>query len=184
MRLHNWLKVLNSPFKLPKLKWYIGKIAVGLPYFYPRKWVKFTHEDAKEAANKALNDPKWVKKSFDEWYSYYMKCQKAVPLTIGFSSCDLGWKTKWTETDYRYEWSPIYSFVFFKWQIACWVYVEEPDHYWPAWLYYENNTDKTKSKKIRIQQCKEGFPNIWKVHDRNGTRTVDYYPLILKKKYL
>ena len=35
-----FLKVYNSPFKpiIPKL--YIGKVAVGTPYFFPRNWVK------------------------------------------------------------------------------------------------------------------------------------------------
>jgi hypothetical protein len=35
----NWLKVLNSPFKPFRIKFYIGKTAIGVPYFYPRKWV-------------------------------------------------------------------------------------------------------------------------------------------------
>ena len=33
-----FLKALNSPFKPFKLKWYIGRIAIGTPYFYPRIW--------------------------------------------------------------------------------------------------------------------------------------------------
>ena len=35
-----WLKVLNSPFKPFKVSMYVGKTQVGVPYFYPRKWVK------------------------------------------------------------------------------------------------------------------------------------------------
>jgi len=44
-----FIKSLWSPFKPFKLKWYIGKIAVGTPYFYPRKWVKGTPELALKA---------------------------------------------------------------------------------------------------------------------------------------
>ena len=37
-----WLKVLNSPFKPFKVRLYVGKTQVGVPYFLPRKWVKGT----------------------------------------------------------------------------------------------------------------------------------------------
>lgn len=151
MRKLQFLKVLFSPFKPFKLKWYFGKIAVGVPYFYPRVWNKEG---------------------------------KAVPKKIGFDLVSLGWKIKWEYTDYRFEWSPILSFVFFKWQIACIVTVDHPDHYWTAWLYYERNTDKTKSVIERVKQCREGFPNIWRVHEKDSEYTVDYYNLILKRKYL
>ena len=154
----HWLKVLNSPFKLPRLKWYIGETAVGVPYFLPRKWVPNTEK------------------------SGYLK---AVPIKIGFDSCTLGWKTKWEETDYRWEWSPILSFSFFKWQIACTVIVDYPDHYWTSWLYYSRNTDKHLSKKERLEQCKINFPQIYTVWRKGEEKMeVDYYNLILKKKYL
>ena len=32
-----FLKALNSPFKPFKFKWYIGKIAIGTPYFFSKK---------------------------------------------------------------------------------------------------------------------------------------------------
>jgi len=39
MKRFEYIKAFNSPFKRPKLKWYFGKIAIGTPYFYPRRWV-------------------------------------------------------------------------------------------------------------------------------------------------
>ena len=36
----SWLGILNSPFKPFKVGFYAGKIAIGVPYFFPRKWVK------------------------------------------------------------------------------------------------------------------------------------------------
>ena len=33
-----FLKALNSPFKPIIPRFYIGKIAIGTPYFYPRIW--------------------------------------------------------------------------------------------------------------------------------------------------
>ncbi len=49
MKALTFLKAINSPFKPFKLKWYIGKVAIGTPYFYPRKWVEATPKLAKKA---------------------------------------------------------------------------------------------------------------------------------------
>lgn len=152
-----FLKALNSPFKPFKLKWYIGKIAIGTPYFYPRIW--------KENKDKP---------------GYLI----AIPKKIGFDFVELGWKTKWTSTDYRFEWSPLISFVFFKWQIALMFIAPEPSHYWTSWLYYEYNTDKSKYKRERIMKCQEEFPQNWTQYKNGNKETINYYKLILKEKYL
>ena len=110
---------------------------------------------------------------------------KSVPKKIGFDFVALGWKTKYRDDDYRFEWSPIWSFVFFKWQIAIIFTAPEQDHYWSSWLYYYYNTDKTKSKADRIAQCRKEFPQIWtKYKSNNSKETIDYYNLILKNKYI
>ena len=180
-----WIKALFSPFKPFKVGFYAGKIQVGVPYFYPRKWVKYTDEDAKIAAIKTMGDTKFVKKSMDEWYNEYKKYNKAVPLKIGFSYCSLGWKTKWTDTDFRYEWNPVFSFVFFGYQIALTFYSPYRSHYWEAWLYYEYATDKTKSKRERIEQCRKECNQTWSVYTRGDKEgIIDYYEFILKPKYL
>jgi len=184
MKNFTWIKAFFSPFKRPKLYWHFGERAIGTPYFYPHKWVKFTHQDRVEAANRAINDPKWIQKSYNEWYEYYRNYSKPVTLKVGFSYCDLGWKTKWSDTDYRHEWDPTFSFVFFNWQIALRIIPDYRDHYWETWLFYELNTDKTKSIEYRIQQCKSSFPNIWESNDSNGKTITNYYDLILKHKYL
>jgi len=153
-----FIKALFSPFKPFSLKFYSGKIAIGVPYFFPRKWVK-----SKEKPG----------------YLF------PVPKKIGFNSCGLGWKTKWEETDYRFESSPILSFVFFKWQIAIIVSAEYQDNYWTSWLYYEYNTDKTKSNKERIEQCIKCFPQKYTIYYPDGREegVIDYYELILKRKH-
>lgn len=148
-----FLKALNSPFKPFKLKWYIGKIAIGTPYFYPRKWIQ-----SKEKKN-------------------YLT---PIPKKIGFDFVELGWKTKWSDTDYRFKYSPLISFVFLKWQIAVIFSAPEPDHYWTSWLYYENNTDKSKSKKERIIQCQNEFPQNWISYKNETKIEINYYNLILK----
>lgn len=158
-----FLKVIWSPFKTFNIKLYFGKIAIGTPYFFPRKWVP------------------------DKEKSGHLK---AVPRKVGFDFCGLGWKTKWDATDYRFEWSPTLSFVFFGYQIAVTVVAENSDEYWTAWLYYERDTDKTKSKKERIEACMKEFPLTYKVYYKdpaNGENlneeTKDYYDYILKDRY-
>jgi hypothetical protein len=192
-----WLKIYNSPFVFPKIRVYIGKTQIGVPYFLPRKWVKATPELAKKAAleeieraekwNAKYPDAKFKRtvRTFEEAYDDKMKNRMfPVPLTIGFSYCGLGWKTKWSEHDYRHEWDPVLSFVFFGYQIALTVIHEYNPHLWESWLYYEYATDKTKSKRERIAQCKEKAPQTWTRFKNDTKTTFDYYEHILKPKYL
>lgn len=149
----NWFKefisyYFNSPFIRPSIKFYIGKVSIGVPYFYPRRWVN----------------------------------NKYVPKKIGFDFCRLGWKTKYGE--YRFEWNPILSFVFFKWQLAIIISAPEPDHYWECWLYYQKETDKSKSKMERAIDCQKNNPQIWTMTQNGQSEKINYYKKVLKKKYI
>jgi len=157
MKHFTYLKAFFSPFIRPKLKLYIGKIAYGTPYFFPRRWRK----------NK--EKPGYL---------------KAIPKKIGFDFVSLGWKTKWEDTDYRYEWSPMWSFVFFGMQICLFFIVPHPSNYWASWLYYERDTDKKLSQKERVEQTKKGFPQDWMRYEDGEKIPIDYYQWILKKKYI
>ena len=185
-----WVKAMFSPFKPLTIKWYVGKIAVGIPYFFPRKWVKFTKEDALEKATKVtqMSGSIYYGKDPNTLIDEFMGYTKPVPLTVGFSYCSLGYKTKWTSTDFRYEWPPIFSFVFFGYQIAATIGPAVPNaasHYWECWLYYEYATDKTKSKRERVEQCRKEFPQTWTWSSKDKpSETIDYYERILKSKYL
>ena len=193
-----WVKALFSPFTPFKVKWYVGKTQIGTPYFLPRKWVKATPEMATKAAleeikrkenfNKSNANSKFKHeiKPFDEIYNEIILKQKfPVPLKIGFSMCGLGWKTKWTSTDFRHEWNPVISFVFFGYQIAATFYHPHHRHYWESWLCYEYASDKKKSIKSRLAFCRRKCPQIWTTHRHDEEpKTVDYWDLILKKKYL
>jgi hypothetical protein len=183
-----WLKVLNSPFKPFKVSFYVGKTRIGVPYFLPRKWVKFNNQDIQKAIEEHKANKNKVLVSDAQLYDMYYNYKKAVPLKVGFSYCSLGWKTKWTDCDYRYEWGPVLSFVFFGYQIAVMVGFRDKnknavDHYWEAWLFYENNTDKTKSKKERVKQCRDEFPMVWTKSSVRGKERIDYYDIVLKEKY-
>jgi hypothetical protein len=187
------LQLINSPFKRPKLKWYFGKIVIGTPYFLPRKFVNPTHEMVMEAAMAEIADAEdWNNKNpnstfkrkvrpLDEVYEEKLRYQFAIPKKIGFDFVGLGWKTKWDDTDYRFEWAPLASFVFFKWQFAVIVSAPEPSRFWEAWLYYCRNTKGTKRE--RIEQCKKEFPLDYTVTKGGVTTKVNYYDSILKDKY-
>jgi hypothetical protein len=180
-----WVKALWSPFKPFKVSFYAGKTQVGIPYFYPRKWVKYTDADAIKASVEHKANKDKVQVSDKQLFEMYKKYNKAVPLKIGFSYCGLGYKTKWTDTDYRHEWNPVLSFVFFGYQLALTFYSPYNSHYWEPWLYYEYATDKTKSKHERIEQCRKECNQTWTVYtwgDEEGM--IDYYEYILKSKYL
>lgn len=156
--MKEFISYFFSPFVRPKIEFYLGRIAIGTPYFYPRRAVKDPHKPG------------------------YMKF---VNKKIGFDVVKLGWKTKWSGSDYRFEWSPLISFVFFKWQLALIIKVHEPDHYWESWLYYTRSTDKSKSTGERVCDMIKNFPQTYKVSLSGKTAVVDYYKtdFILKKKW-
>jgi hypothetical protein len=186
----DFLRAYNSPFKAPKLKWYCGKVALGVPYFFPRKWVKATPERAHQATLDCIKsteefnkrNPKYTRsiRPYDEIFANKMNCSYAVPKKIGFDFVPLGWKTKWDS--YRHEWNPMISFVFFKWQIAVRFIPEHDMHYWEAWLYYTRETKGTTAE--RVAQCRKEAPQTWTRHSGDKKETTDYYNLILKKKWL
>lgn len=152
-----FLHIYNSPFKRPKITFYCGKIKYGTPYFFPRRWVK------------------------DKEKPGYLK---AKPKIIGFDFVHLGWKTKWTDTDIRFEWNPIWSFVFFKWQICLFFTHKHCHQHWEAWLYYYIHTDKNKTISERVEDCLKNFPQNYTVYSNGKESKIDYYPLILKSKWL
>ena len=188
--LRYW-KILFSPFKPFRIRFYAGKLAIGVPYFYPRKWRKLNEQEVIEKAKSMME--KQIKAvavatdvpqlTLEQWIEKSRGYMTAVPIKVGFNSCGLGWKTKWTDTDFRHEYDPVLSFVFFGYQIA--IQIKEPEFQcWEAWLYYEYATDKTKSKRERIAECRRDYPQTWTTHQGDTRVTIDYYNRILKRKYL
>lgn len=187
-----FLKVLNSPFVGLKLKWYFGKIQYGTPYFLPRKWVKCNMQDALVAWDKLSNT---VKETYEKgkgkqkWLQDYIKSYtKPVPIKyFGFDFISLGWKPKWD--DYRFEWSPSISIVLFGKQLFIEIMPNTKgdedllatDCYWEAWLTYEKKTDKSKSTSERLEELYKLYSCSWG-NEENGY--VNYYPYILKRKYI
>jgi len=186
-----YLGVLNSPFKGLRLKWYFGEIEHGTPYFLPRKWVNLTYEDALDKLDDYIKKGGVMKGPWDLKIEEFMRMQKAVPIKyFGWDSCTLGWKTKWSNDDFRFEWAPCYSLVMFGKQLFVCVlpamdknaddHSVRQDCYWEAYLTYKNCTDKTKSKEDRLKETIKQYYCTW----TSANIDTDYYQFILKKKYL
>ena len=85
-----WLKVLNSPFKPFKVSFYAGKTRVGVPYFYPRRWVKYTDADAIKASieHKANKNKVQVSdKQLFEIQRHYLLCLCVLNICIPDTRC-------------------------------------------------------------------------------------------------
>lgn len=185
----SFLGVLNSPLRGLKLKWYFGEIKHGTPYFLPRKWVKWSKDDCIKAVKEKQAIFDKVGKPNPYTVDSFKNTRKPIPIKyFGFQFTTLGWKTKWTPEDYRFEWSPMFSIVLFGKQICIWIMPNigdvstiAVDCYWEAYLIYKYKTDKTKSKAERLTQLKEIYSCSWGSEDKGYT---DYYQFILKKKYL
>ena len=160
----NFLKVYNSPFKffLPKL--YIGRTAIGVPYFLPRVW--------KTIPSKEQSDPT------------DRRVRISRPKKIGFDFTGLGYKLKWSETDFRFEWSPVWSFVFFGYQVALTFVPPHLCDYWALWYIYEHHTNPYTTRKARIAEAKKIEPSNHTVWNQGGESEYCGWDLVLKKRYL
>lgn len=190
-----FLKVLNSPFKGLKLKWYFGEIKHGTPYFLPRKWVKCNLEDGLKAWDELGERSKNAylrSQTQQEWIKKYTKTHtKPIPIKyFGWHFTTLGWKTKWD--DYRFEWSPSISIVLFGKQLFIEIlpnvniddYMSTINNYWEAWLNY-TDLDKSKSIEKRLIELQNKYSCSWRRFDGITSEgiLINYYPLILKEKY-
>lgn len=175
----SWIRVYNSPFKPPRLKWYFGKISIGTPYYLPRKWRTLTWEECVEEAedkNKRFNTDKFLPEGFKSY-------KKPIPVKwFWVDVIELGWKTKWRE--FRFEYAPMISIVLFKRQLVVKANAKDETHFWECWLTYTYDTDKTKSVAERILEARKKSPCVW-ISTKNGeeVRTC-YWDVILKKKYM
>lgn len=194
-----WLYLINSPFKLPKIQWYFGKIAQGTPYFLPRRWVKLTDQEIKEKWNKLqekivtaeINIDTVIRQEKLKNYQLFYKnekkhSRKAVPIKyFHFDWIYLGWKTKWGE--YRHEWNPGFSLILFGKQLSACIIPQFSDRgalescYWEALLTYVYDTDKAESKETRCKQMIAKYHCTWRQHN---DESVNYYEIFLKPTYL
>jgi len=192
MRNTPYWKAMFSPFRRLTLKVYAGKLAIGMPYFFPRKLVPVSETEAWELADKDADRlaAAGVKYDYANLLQNARRKRKFVPRRFGFDYIGLGYKTKWSNTDYRFEWSPRLSFVCFGYQIVFTVVPKLPkdisiDYYWESWLYYNYNTDATKTPKERIAEVREERPGMITSYRKDeGKTTYCVWDSILKSRYL
>lgn len=154
---YNWefLKIYNSPFERPKIHLYIGKAALGVPYYLPRKWV-----NSKDGGS------------------------VAKPLTVGFKMCGLGWKTKWEDIRHEWNPRISFVFFGKQIALTFTSGTEYDASYWEAWIYYEKYTDKNDSVEERLLDCFNKKSCTWVSTVGEKKVTVNHYEYILKKKWI
>ena len=180
---YSFLKILNSPFVLPEVSIYFGKIRMGTPYFLPRRWVKFNKQDCINSCLEEKEVFAKLNKPFYKTWKDYKGARKAVYTKLfNIQFITLGWKTKWD--DYRFEWAPMLSIVFLYRQLVISLRNKYEDSYWEGWLYYHYRTNKSLSTKERLIELFNQFSCTWIRYEGDNQIKTDYYPFILKKKYL
>jgi len=128
MRNTPYWKAMFSPFRRLTLKVYAGRLAVGMPYFYPRKLVYVSEAEAIEIANE--------------------QCDKYDAKDIGYDYADELQKAR-------------------------------------SWLYYNYNTDVTKTPKERIAETrKERTGMVTSYQKGKDPVTSCIWDSILKSRYL
>ena len=116
--------------------------------------------------------------------------KKGKPVYIqyfGYGKNGLGYKTKWYNTDFRFEYSPSFSIVFLKKQLFVCLITQNNEilHvFWETFLLYKYYKRKYPKKKAFLKTIKDNS-NIYHIYHKGGTKEkVCYYPTILKKKWL
>lgn len=180
----SFLLILFSPFKGLKLKFYFGEIAIGTPYFLPRKWIKVNKKDCEELLAKDLERNSRIE---GRTWEFYKKYKKPVPVKwFHWHFTTLGWKTKFDE--FRHEWNPMISIVILKKQFVIFILPNvdnnRHDTYWEAWLNYHYTTDNKLSMSKRLIQLFNNYSCTWLRWSGGNEVKTDYYYEILKPKYL
>lgn len=160
--LDTWKKS-KDVFVKPKLKWYFGswRHEHNLPVWRRGPQIRFgKHYERTENWN-------WAKLESVEWNEFGKKnhpilskiIKKPVwqlPIWLAFHwyNCDIMYKTKWDEDDFRYEFPAHFTIVFFGLAISVTAYIPKEDEddwmcqdqYWESILtyqYYNGDLEKT-----------------------------------------
>ena len=150
--------IKNSPFRLPTIDFYLGKIKHYTPYFLPRGFNKNIISFRKlelipqEEYNRKVEKFPWAKEKFkfknlpivrraDDWifklFGNYYWIQIGSP--IKYSKSELAFKDKFGSP--RHEWNPFFHIYFFHWQFC--IRLSAPkeerfdDAYWEMWVWFK-----------------------------------------------
>lgn len=86
----------------------------------------------------------WKREYRKKWWAKIIPARLNLPIWLAFHvfNRDVTFKTKWTICDFRYEFPPQFTIVFFGLSLSFWLYPEcksetdSPDHYWESLLIY------------------------------------------------
>lgn len=116
------------------------------------------------------------------------KDRKFVPIRrLGFDYNHLGWKTKFSDYDVRFEWSPSYSFIILGYQLNVSFLPNidsNIDPYWEAWIIYNYKTNKKYTKKERLKHVFENYNCTWSWSKNGEKYKEDHYLNILSNKWI
>lgn len=161
------IRKIKGVFKLPKKRYYFGKLTYGTPYFYPIKFnknlisIRKLKLKTKEELELYYERYPHLKKNNDSIYSNIPMCRRTkdwiikifnVPffIQIGWPirivNCGLGWKDKFDSP--RFEWTPSFQIYFFHWQFC--IFWNAPDNknsdYYEMILWYLYYSDEDVNK--------------------------------------
>lgn len=86
----------------------------------------------------------WKREYRKKWWAKIIPARLKLPIWLAFHifNRDITFKTKWTSYDFRYEFPPQFTIVFFGLSLSFWLYPEcksetdSPYHYWESLLTY------------------------------------------------
>lgn len=179
-----------SIFKLPELKWYLGKLAFGTPYFYPINFnptiisIRRLKRRSQEDHDKLMVERPWcpsedvrysnvpmVRRTWDTVFTIFNRDYfMSIGWPIMIKDVKFGWKDKYDTP--RFEFAPSFQIYFFKWQFV--LYLAAPkdktdygDSYWEHVLWFY------KYQNMNIKKAKKTWP--WRSHpDRKSTWNDNY----------
>lgn len=100
---------------------------------------------------------------------------------FGFSSCGLGYKTKWSDVDYRFEWSPSYGFIVWNFQVA--ITFSLDCRSWESWLLYRHFRRGGLSDLDALVKTRETNPNVWVSSKDGAEEKTDWFLKSLKRRF-
>lgn len=191
-------EIEKSPFIKPKVKYYIGKIKYGTPYFNPMNFVdtilfiRRLKLRSKEDYENIIKDKPWLKerekftnlpmlRRSKNWtikiFSTFFFIQVGWP--IMFNKTELGWKDKFSTP--RFEWAPSFSLYLFKWQLYGHYDIESDgprDYYWEMYLWWKYYSDKDLEKARKTWPWTRNGKSSW---DESFINTLEKRDKLLKK---
>lgn len=145
---------IKGVFKVPKKKYYFGKIRHGNPYFlYPWNLLPFILDFRKEP-------PKFRRTKYYKVLNFYI----GIGWPVMICKSELGWKDKYNTP--RFEWCPFWYLYIFNYQFCIWwihPVGDHPDRYWEQIIWYIIYSGKD------IDEAR----NTWGWRDSEGNSTWD-----------